>query len=55
MEINRAVRILELHNKWRRYNGPIESGPQITDVKELGEAIDTVVLYHRESENNKEY
>lgn len=42
MKAQEAVMILRKHNEWRRYDGPIEEGPQMTDPKILGEAIDTV-------------
>lgn len=42
MKAQEAVMILRKHNEWRRYDGPIGEGPQMTDPKILGEAIDTV-------------
>lgn len=42
MTIEEAAAILRKHNEWRRYDGPIGEGPQMTDPKILGEAIDTV-------------
>jgi hypothetical protein len=41
MEIKEAIKILELHNKWRRGEEDIE----MTDPLALGEAIDVVVNY----------
>jgi len=44
MKIERAIEILELHNKWRRDNyGTYE----MTTPKEIGMAIDTVVINFR--------
>ena len=44
MKIERAIEILELHNKWRRDNfGAYE----MTTPKEIGIAIDTVVINFR--------
>ena len=40
MNIEKAIKILELHNKWRRDN---ENKYIMADPKELGEAIDLVV------------
>ena len=37
-----ATKILRHHNEWRRYDGPIGQGPEMTSPKNLGEAIDTV-------------
>lgn len=42
MKAQEAVMILRKHNEWRRYDGQIGEGPQMTDPKILGEAIDTV-------------
>jgi len=43
MELEEAIKILKQHNKWRRYNGVIDSIPKMIDPRELGIAIDTVV------------
>lgn len=40
MNIEKAIKILELHNKWRRDN---KDEYKMTEPKELGEAIDLVV------------
>ena len=40
MNIEKAIEILELHNKWRRDNN---SKYEMAEPKELGIAIDTVV------------
>ena len=41
MTLQEAAKILRAHNEWRRYDGPIGEGPEMTDPKTLGEAIDT--------------
>lgn len=41
MDIETAVQILEMHNKWRRGADIEPSGPSV-----IGEAIDTVVNYY---------
>lgn len=40
MDIKKAIKILELHNKWRRDN---EGKYKMEDPKELGVAIDLVI------------
>lgn len=47
MKIEKAIKILELHNKWRRDNG---GKYKMAEPKELGIAIDTIV---REFKNLK--
>lgn len=42
MTLKEAISILSTHNQWRRYDGPIGEGPEMTEPKILGEAIDTV-------------
>ena len=41
MTREQAIQVLRQHNEWRRYNGAIGQGPQPTDPKTLGIAIDT--------------
>lgn len=43
MILTEAIEILRQHNKWRRYNGPIGEGPEATEPKVLGDAIDCIV------------
>jgi hypothetical protein len=45
MSIQEAIKILREHNAWRRYSGPIGTGPKATEPKLLGIAIDTAVEY----------
>lgn len=45
MTIQKAIGILEYHNKWRRSNEDME----MVDPKELGRAIDKVVEYHKKN------
>ena len=40
MKLKKAIKILELHNKWRRGNNRIK----MTEPKLLGEAIDVIVV-----------
>ena len=40
MDIKKAIKILELHNKWRRDN---DGKYEMAEPKELGKAIDLVV------------
>jgi len=43
MNKKEATEILRHHNEWRRYDGEVGKGPEMTDPKKLGEAIDMVV------------
>lgn len=43
MNIKEAIKILKLHNQWRRYDGDIKERPKMTSPKKLGTAIDVVV------------
>ena len=43
MNKQEATEILRKHNEWRRYDGELGKGPEMTDPKKLGEAIDTIV------------
>lgn len=43
MELQQAIDILRKHNEWRRYDGPVGQGPEMSDPTELGLAIDKVV------------
>ena len=43
-DIERAVKVLEAHNKWRRDDNVPNSQPMV-DPKELGKAIDLAVNY----------
>ena len=43
MNIKQAVKILEMHNKWRRDTK--DKGYPMADPKELGKSIDLVVAY----------
>lgn len=44
MNIEKAIKILELHNKWRR---DTDGKYEMVEPKELGEAIDTVVKWFK--------
>lgn len=41
MTLQKVIDILESHNKWRRSDEELE----MTDPKELGEAIDAAIIY----------
>ena len=43
MLINEAIQILKDFNIWRRYDGDIESSPEMPEPKQVGIAIDTVI------------
>lgn len=43
MNYTEAIDILRKYNEWRRYDGPVDGGPEMIDPKLLGEAIDIVV------------
>ena len=47
MNLKEAINILEKHNEWRRYNGPLGKGPQEHNPALIGEAIDYVVKYFK--------
>ncbi len=42
MNLKEAIKILEEHNEWRRYSGPVEDSPQMSNPTLIGEAIDYV-------------
>jgi len=46
MELQKAIKILEEHNKWRRDNSD-EPTTKMTNPKELGIAIDTIVKHYK--------
>jgi len=43
MKIKEAISILEIHNKWRRFEGHTTFNTNMVNPKILGIAIDTVV------------
>ena len=43
-DMERAVKVLEAHNKWRRDNNVPNSQPMV-DPRELGKAIDLAILF----------
>ena len=45
MTYQEAISILRQHNLWRRYDGPIGEGLEMTNPTLLGEAIDVVCDY----------
>jgi len=47
MEIKEAIEILKQHNKWRRYDGDIDTNPKMISPKKIGVAIETVIDYHK--------
>lgn len=51
MNIDKAIEILELHNKWRRDN---ERKYIMAEPKELGTAIDTVVSWFKNLKRKQE-
>ena len=48
MKIKKAIQILSAHNKWRR-----GGKGKMTEPKELGIAIDTILDYHLEIEKQE--
>jgi len=50
MKLKEAIQILKDHNLWRRYDGKIGEGLKMSQPRELGIAIDTVVK-HFETQN----
>lgn len=45
MKIEKAIKILKHHNKWRRCE-KVPNSLKMADPTELGKAIDRVVEYH---------
>lgn len=50
--IEEAVKILDEHNKWRRWDG-IGNSPSQQSVYKIGEAIDVVVRYFNKKKAKK--
>lgn len=45
MELPEAIRVLEEFQKWRRYDGEIDSSPSMPSPKRIGEAIDKILTH----------
>ena len=43
MDRKTALGILKKHQAWRRYNGPIESSPEMQNPAIIGQAIDVAI------------
>lgn len=43
MDRKTALGILKRHQEWRRYDGPVESSPEMQNPAIIGQAIDVAI------------
>ncbi len=44
MTLKQAIKIVESHNKWRRSHRMDRNQPKMVDIKELGIALDVLLI-----------
>lgn len=48
MKVEEAIRVLEKHQKWRRYDGDVGESPKMQNPLTIGKAIDVLIIHSKE-------